>query len=157
MGHFVRSRLTTKDKLTNIPRDIIHFIKNDYIHFPLQISYTMEDVRNEFGKYESIEELIEDKSNLLEETLEIIKLVERLKIENFLIEFLEDVGDHYPLSEFMQFVIANKKIVKESILSNVDEEGNLYCESFLGFDYQLDEAPFTSYESAKRKYLKLTE
>ncbi|MTH15980.1 hypothetical protein [Flavobacterium sp. LC2016-01] len=117
----------------------------------------MEDVRNEFGKYESIEELIEDKSNLLEETLEIIKLVERLKIENFLIEFLEDVGDHYPLSEFMQFVIANKKIVKESILSNVDEEGNLYCESFLGFDYQLDEAPFTSYESAKRKYLKLTE
>ncbi|TDO99267.1 hypothetical protein [Flavobacterium sp. 245] len=156
MAHFVRSRITTKDKLTGIPTEIIHFISNSYIHFPLQISFAIEDVRNEFGKYESIEELSKNKSNLLEETLEIIELVERLKIENFLVEFLEDVGDHYPLSEFIQFVVANKKIVKESILSNVDEEGNLYCESLLGFDYQLEEAPFTSYESAKRKYFKLT-
>ncbi|MEN2413255.1 hypothetical protein [Flavobacterium mesophilum] len=155
MGHFVRSRMTTKDKLTSIPSDIIHFINNDYIHFPLQISFTMEDVREEFGKYETIDELIQNKSNLLEETQEIIELVDKLKIENFLIEFLEDVGDHYPFMEFIQFVVANKKVVKESILSNVDEEGNLWSESFLEFDYQLEGAPFTSYENAKRKYFNI--
>lgn len=154
MGHFTRCQLITKDKLNLIPVEIIHFFNNDYIHFPIKMSCGMDDVRNEFGQYETTDDLIQNKSNLSIQTFEIIEIIEKLGINSFLIEFLEDVGDWFPPLEFIQFVVMNKKILKESIASNVDENGDAYCESILGYDDNYNDAPFTSYENAIREYQK---
>lgn len=69
---------------------------------------------------------------------------------------MEDVGDWYPPIEFIQFVVMNKKILKESIASNVDENGDVYCESVLGYDddNNYNNAPFSSYDNAIREYQK---
>lgn len=118
------------------------------------MSCGMDDVRNEFGQYETTDDLIQNKSNLSIQTFEIIELIEKLGINSFLIEFLEDVGDWFPPLEFIQFVVMNKKILKESITSNVDENGDAYCESILGYDDSYNDASFTSYENAIGEYQK---
>ena len=155
MGYYTRSQLITRDKLNNIPNEIIHFCDGGYIHFPLDI-YNMEKVMIEFGDYETINDINNNKSKLLDSTLQIINLVEKLDINSFLIEYLEDVGEWYPLMEFFQFIIKDKIIFKESLISNVDENGHLYCESILNFDYNYKDDFFTDYDDAKEKYLKET-
>lgn len=157
MGHYTKSQLITRDKLNNIPNEIIHFSDNGYTHFPLNIYFDREDIINEFGKYETTDDLIDNKKELSSTFLEIINLIERLEINSFLVEFLVDVGDWYPPLEFIQFIVNNRKIVKESIISNVDEEGILYAETILQYDYNYKDDFFTSYENAKKIYFKIAE
>lgn len=149
------AQIITKDILIKIPDEIIYFYNSDYIHFPLKNYGGIEDVKNEFGDFETIDNLVKNRSILSSMTCEIIALVDTLKINNFMIEYTEDPGDSYPLSEIICLVIKDNKIVSESILKNIDEDGEFLGDKYLGYDCLVwDYRPFRSYDDAIKKYKK---
>jgi hypothetical protein len=133
-GYKINAQIITKDLLCKIPDEIVHFHNNNYTHFSLKNSLGIEDVKNEFSHYESINNLIKNKSILSEMTSEIITLVEEFKIDSFIILYTEDPGSSYPLSELIILVIKENKIVAESLLMNIDEEGEYLADLYLNYD-----------------------
>jgi hypothetical protein len=151
----ILAQIITKDIPIKIPDEIIHFYNNDYIHFPLKNYWEIEDVKNEFSDFETIDNLVQNRSSLSSMTCEIIALVDILKINNLMIEYTEDPGDSYPLSEIIILVIKDNKIVPESISKNIDEDGEFLADVYLGYDCLVwDYHPFRSYDDAVKKYKK---
>lgn len=149
------ARIITKDIITKISDEIIHFYNNDYIHFPLKNYLEIEDLKKEFSHFKTISNLSLNISHLSKMTCEIIALVDKLKITNFIIEYTEDPGDSYPLSEIIVLVIKDNTLMPESIFKNIDEDGEFLADTHLGYDCLIwDYTPFKSYDDAVTKYLK---
>lgn len=151
----INAQIITKDILIKIPDDIIHFYDNDYTYFPLKNYWEIEDAKNEFSHFETIDNLIQNRSSLSSVTCEVIALVDELKINSFMIQYTEDPGDSYPLSEIIILVIKDNKLVPESILKNIDEDGEFLVDTYLGYNCLVwDYFPFRSYDDAVKKYKK---
>ncbi|KRB57166.1 MULTISPECIES: hypothetical protein [unclassified Flavobacterium] len=131
-GYKINAQLITKDLIGQIPDKYEHFCNKDYTHFSLKGN--IEDAKNEFSLYETINNLIFNKANLSLMGKEIITIVEEFKIDSFIVLYTEDPGSSYPLSEIIILIIKNGEIQRESLLMNTDEEGDFLADLYLDYD-----------------------
>ena len=146
------SRIITQDKVRDIPVEIVHFYhppEGLFLDIPLNLSgIELEEVREVFGKYDCIADLVQNKVNLSANVNMIIEIVEKLGLRNFLIEHIDDMD--WAMYEFIQLVVKDGQIIKGSTQQNTDEEGDLYSSIYLGYDYT--DYIYKSYVAAVQKY-----
>lgn len=147
------AQIITRDIQDSIPFNLVHFFSSDksYLVIPLDMQETdIQNMREEFGNWESLEEMRLNISTLSENTISVVEIVLRLGLKNFAIEYYFDFSSSSVIEDLIHFVVKDGKIMKPSILSNINEDGVLYSEVFL--DYDFDEQLFYSYAQAVTKY-----
>ena len=158
MASFTISRLITKDKLSFIPKEIIHFFNIDYgnpnhksiLEIPLDMNCSdIEELRREFGLYDSIKDLKINQSNLSSNANKILDIISLIGLKSFVIEHIDEYGDYPPL-EYIQFVVKNETIIKESINSNTNSDG--YTHSEIHLNYESAPLTYKSYGAALELY-----
>lgn len=147
------SRIVTQETVeTHRLKDIVHFYQEEgRLDIPLPFDgIEMEEIRGEFGAYDSIEEMFDDKKRLKKSTTALLDTIQLLGIKSFLLEHLDDMD--WATVEFMQWVVKEGQIVKESTQSNTNEDADLYSYLYLGFDYT--DCSYSNYDQACRLFHK---
>jgi len=146
------ARIITKDKVNETQlKTIVHFYHNKEgkLDIPLDFNVTeIEDIRAEFGAYSDVNTMSQNKSDLSKSTLQLITIIENLGIRSFLVEYIDDLD--WATYEFIQFVVKDGKIIKESTLNNTNSEADLYSSIHLGYDYS--DYIYASYKDACIKF-----